>query len=100
MQKTGFLLPLLLLVTVPAMADGGPEQAAVAAAPAGPHARIRQQLRAHGAEVDRLQQQVSAQESDSAQAAQRLEERDRQIAQLMQQLKALDGARRSGATTH
>lgn len=100
MQRTWVLLPLLLLVTIPAMADGGPEQAAVAAAPGGLHARAQQQLRAHGTEVDRLQQQVSTQESHSLQAAQRLEEQDRQIAQLMEQLKAVDRARQGGAAGH
>lgn len=100
MRKAGLLLPLLLCSSAPAWADGGPEQAAVAMAPAGPQVRIRQQLRSHNVEVRRLQQEVSAQESSSLQAAQRLQEQDNQIARLQQQLEALDKAPRGATATH
>jgi len=85
MQKTWLLLPLLLCATLPAMADGGPEQAAVAGVPA----RLKQQLRNHGTQVTQLQQAVSEQESHSRQASERLAQQDLEIARLQQQLEAL-----------
>ncbi|SEI39337.1 hypothetical protein [Frateuria terrea] len=89
MQKTWLLLPLLFCAALPAMADGGPEQAAVAGVPAPARARLKQQLRVHGTQVTQLQQAVSEQESHSRQASERLAQQDLEIARLQQQLETL-----------
>jgi TolA-binding protein len=96
MKKRWLALPCLLFAALPLLADGAPEQAAVAGAnPA--HTQLRQQLRARHNEVTRLQHEVAAQESDSSQASQRLEQRDREIDRLQRQLEALEGRRQGGA---
>lgn len=96
MRKTWLLLPLLTLATLPALADGGPEQAAVAGRRVPAQARMQQQLRARGAEVAQLQRQLTEQESHSRQASDRLEEQDREIARLRLQLEAMGGRRQEG----
>lgn len=95
MRKPWLLLPLLLSATLPVLADGGPEQAAVAGATPA-HVLLRQQVRAHGVEVTQLQREVSAQESHSHQASERLVEQDREIARLQRQLQALRDGRQGG----
>ena len=100
MQKAWFLLPLLLCATSPVLADGGPEQAAVAGAQAPAKSRLKQQLQARGAQVTQLQQAVSEQELHSRQASQRLTEQDLEIAQLQRQLEALRDRRRGGDPGH
>ncbi|UGB39260.1 hypothetical protein [Frateuria soli] len=96
MRKTWLLLPLLTLATLPALADGGPEQAAVAGRRVPAKAQLQQQLRARGAEVAQLQRQLTEQESHSRQANDRLEEQDREIARLRLQLEAMGGPRQGG----
>ncbi|MGN2244418.1 hypothetical protein ACFWZU_13015 [Frateuria sp. GZRR33] len=93
MRKPWLLLPLLTLAALPAFADGGPEQAAVAGQRVPAQVRLKRQLRAHGAEVQQLQRQLTEQESHSRQASDRLEEQDREIARLQRQLEALGGHR-------
>lgn len=90
MRRLRFLLlsPLLLAVALPASADGGPEQAAVAVR-APSQGRMQRQLRTRHAEVARLQRQVTTQESHSREAGERLAEQDREIARLRRQLEAL-----------
>jgi hypothetical protein len=100
MQKSWSWLPLVLVASFAAQADGGPEQAAVARPAVPVRAQLKQQLRVHGAEITRLQQQVTAQESHSLQAAERLQERNREIVQLQRQLQALNGPRQQGASGH
>jgi septal ring factor EnvC (AmiA/AmiB activator) len=95
-MRKACLLPLLMFATSSVLADGGPEQAAVAAASIPAPAQLRQQLRKHDAEVARLQQQVVEQESHSRQAADRLDEQDRQIATLQRQLEAISGRPQGG----
>ena len=97
-MRKACLLPLLMFATSPVFADGGPEQAAVAAASIPAPAQLRQQLRKHDAEVARLQQQVVEQESHSRQAADRLDEQDRQIAALQRQLEAISGRPQGGTS--
>lgn len=87
-------LPLLLCAALASMADGAPEQAAAARAPA--HARLKQQLRAQDAEVARLQQEVRQQELHSRQASEQLQGQDQEIARLRRQLEALGGRRQPG----
>jgi chromosome segregation ATPase len=94
MRNSWFLLPLLLLAALAARADGAPEQAAVAHAPAA--VRLKQQLRKHGAEVAQLELEVGRQESRSREAGRRLDEQDRRIAELQRQLGELAQSR-SGA---
>ena len=100
MRKAWFLLPLLLCATLPVLADGGPEQAAVAGAQAPAQSRLRQQLQARGAQVTQLQQAVSEQELHSRQASQRLTAQDLEIAQLQRQLEALRDRRQGGDRSH
>lgn len=99
MHSRRLLLPLLLWVSLPALADGGPEQAAVAIPQASASRQIGQQLQQHGAKVQQLQRQVSAQEEASQQAAQRLQLQDRRIAELTAQLQALERTRQAGSGT-
>jgi chromosome segregation ATPase len=95
MRRAWLALPLLLLAVSTSRANGGPEQAAAgAAAPAA--VRLKQQLRAHGAEVSRLQREVRQQELNSRQASQRLEDREREVARLQRQLEALRGRPQAG----
>ncbi|HEV2622078.1 MAG TPA: hypothetical protein VGU65_08325 [Frateuria sp.] len=84
MPRIWFPSCLLLVAALAAHADGAPEQAAVAHVPAA--ARLKQQLKAHGTEVARLQLQVDKQESSSRAAVSQLEEKDRLIAELQRQL--------------
>jgi septal ring factor EnvC (AmiA/AmiB activator) len=98
MRKPWLLLPLLTLVTLPAFADGGPEQAAVAGQAAPAQVHLKRQLRARGAEIVQLQRQLTEQESHSRQASDRLDEQDREIARLQRQLEALAGQRQKGKT--
>jgi hypothetical protein len=91
MRKPWLLLPLLTLAALPAFADGGPEQAAVAGQRVPAKIRLQQQLRARGAELTQLQRQLAEQESHSREANDRLEAQDREIARLQHQLKALGG---------
>ena len=86
---------LLLLASFAAHADGAPEQAAVAHVPAP--ARLKQQLKAHGTEVARLELQVDKQESRSRAASRRREENDRLIAELQRQLEEAAGSRAASA---
>lgn len=98
MRNARLLLPLLLwFATGAVLADGGPEQAAVAVGSTPSTRQLGQQMREHQAEVARLQRQVTDQESHSRQAADRLDEQDRQIATLQRQLEALS-ARQQGGT--
>jgi uncharacterized coiled-coil protein SlyX len=96
MRNPWRLLPLLLLPTLPVLADGGPEQAAVAAESVPANIRLKQQLSARGAEVTQLQRRLAEQESSSRQASERLTEQDREIARLQLQLEALSGRRQGG----
>ncbi|HET6806793.1 MAG TPA: hypothetical protein VFH59_15265 [Frateuria sp.] len=96
MRKPGLLLPLLMLATLPAFADGGPEQAAVAGQRVPAQVRLQQQLRARGAEVTQLERKLAEQESHTRQASDRLAEQDREIARLQRQLKALGGHGQGG----
>jgi protein-disulfide isomerase len=96
MRKAWFLLPLLSCAALPALADGGPEQAAVAGMQAPAQARLKQQLQARGVQVTQLQQAVSEQERHSRQAGRRLTEQDLEIARLRRQLEALQGHRQGG----
>ena len=91
MRKPWLLLPLLTLAALPAFADGGPEQAAVAGQQVPAKVRLQQQLRARGAELTQLQRQLAEQESHSREANDRLDAQDREIARLQHQLKALGG---------
>ena len=100
MRKPWLLLPLLLLAALPVLADGGPEQAAVAGASAPADVRLKHQLHAHNVEVTRLQHEVTAEESHSRQASEQLQEQDRQIARLQRQLEALSGRRQTGNPAH
>lgn len=86
-------LALLLLWAAGAVhADGAPEQAARAPA----HAPIKQRLRAHGAEVAKLEQAVSRQEAQTREAGRRLQQQDREIEQLRRQIEQLSPARSAG----
>ena len=96
MRKPWLLLPLLTLATLPAFADGGPEQAAVAGRAVPAQVHLKRQLRARGAELVQLQRQVSEQESHSRSASERLEEQDREIARLLRQLEAIDAGGHGG----
>lgn len=96
MRKPWLLLPLLTLAALPALADGGPEQAAVAGQRVPPKVQLQQQLRTRGAELAQLQHQLAEQESHSRQANDRLNEQDREIARLRRQLQALDDHRQGG----
>jgi post-segregation antitoxin (ccd killing protein) len=98
MRKACLLLPLLLFATSAVLADGGPEQAATAAASVSAPRQLGQRLRRHDAEVARLQEQVIEQESHSRRAADRLDEQDRQIATLQRQLEALSGRPQGGTS--
>ena len=98
MQKTWLLLALLTLPVLPAFADGGPEQAAVAGQAVPAQVHLKRQLRAQGAEVVQLQHQLTEQESHSRQASDRLDEQDRESARLQRQLEALAGQRQKGNT--
>jgi len=100
MRKAWLPLPFLLLAALPVLADGAPEQAAVAKAPLPAHARLKQQLRAHGAEIARLQQEVTAQEWHSREASDHLHRQDREIARLQRQLEALSGRQQAAAKGH
>lgn len=93
MRKPWLLLALLLPAALPALADGGPEQAAVAGDVASAQARLRQQVRNHDAAVAQLERAVLAQESRSRRAHDRLRDQDREIARLQRQLEALRGNR-------
>jgi hypothetical protein len=96
MRKAWLLLPLLSCATLPALADGGPEQSAVAGTQTPAQARLKQQLQARDALVTQLQQAVSEQELHSRQASRRLTEQDLEIARLRRQLEALQGRRQGG----
>ena len=96
MRKPWLLLPLLTLAALPALADGGPEQAAVVGQRVPAKAQLQRQLRTRGAELAQLQRQLAEQESHSRQANDRLDEQDREIARLRRQLQALDDQRQGG----
>ncbi|MEI7037085.1 hypothetical protein [Fulvimonas yonginensis] len=94
MLKSGLALSLLLLVSWPVHADGGPEQAATARGPTP--GQLKRQLHAQDAEVARLQQEVGQQEARSREAGHRLEEQDLRIEALRRQLDALMRSRQAG----
>jgi hypothetical protein len=95
MRKAWLLLPLLFCATLPALADGQPGQA-VAGAQAPVATRLKQQLRAHDAQVAQLEQEVSRQEAHSREASERLTRQDLEIARLQRQLDALRGRGQEG----
>ncbi|MCX7514830.1 hypothetical protein [Frateuria sp. STR12] len=100
MRKPWLALPLLILSALPVWADGGPEQAAGAGEAVPTRARLKQQLRARGAEVRQLEQQLTEQESHSHQAHQRLAEQDLAISRLRRQLEVIGGRRQGSGPGH